>query len=308
MQLTANLDFPKAAVVATEWSAISRGTERLVFEGRVPESEWARMRAPHQDGEFPFPVKYGYAAAGIVEDGPQELVGKAVFALHPHQTRFVLPAEALTLVPKAVPLRRATLAANMETALNAVWDGAPGPGDQILVIGGGLLGLLVAAICARLPGSAVTVCDIAPERRPFAEAMGAAFALPEHAPGEQDIVFHTSATEAGLALAIEKAGFEASIVELSWFGAGATRVPLGGAFHSRRLRLLSSQVGHVSASRRARWSHHRRLAAALSLLADPVFDALITEEVPFEELPQRLPEILAADAPGLVTVVKYAKD
>jgi len=303
-----NLDNPKAALVATRWSALSRGTERLVFEGRVPQSEWARMRAPYQEGEFPFPVKYGYAAAGIVEDGPQELVGKPVFALHPHQTRFVLPAEALTLVPAGVPLRRAVLAANMETALNAVWDGGAGPGDQILVIGGGLLGLLVAAICARMPASAVTVCDIAPERAQLAAAMGAAFALPADAPGDQDIVFHASASGAGLGLAIEKAGFEASIVEVSWFGAGETRVPLGGAFHSRRLRLISSQVGHVSASRRARWNHSRRLAAALSLLADPVFDALITEEVPFEDLPARLPALLAADAPGLVTVVKYAKD
>ncbi len=294
--------------MVTRWSALSRGTERLVFEGRVPESEWARMRAPFQEGEFPFPVKYGYAAVGIVEDGPQELVGKPVFALHPHQTRFVLPADALVPVPEAVPLRRAVLAANMETALNAVWDGGAGPGDQILVIGGGLLGLLVAAICARMPASAVTVCDIAPERSQLAAAMGAAFACPADAPGDQDIIFHASASGAGLSLAIDRAGFEASIVELSWFGEGETRVPLGGAFHSRRLRLISSQVGHVSTSRRARWSHRRRLAAALSLLADPVFDALITNEVPFEVLPESLPALLAADAPGLVTVVRYGEE
>ncbi|MBC8048969.1 MAG: zinc-binding alcohol dehydrogenase [Chitinophagales bacterium] len=306
MALERNRDNPKADVlVRTGWSCISRGTERLVFEGRVPESEWTRMRAPFQQGDFPFPVKYGYAVSGVVEDGPEALMGRAVFCLYPHQNMFEIEADALAFIPENVPPRRAALAANMETALNAVWDSGAGPADQILVIGGGLLGLLIAAICGRLPGANVTVIDINSDRERLAELIGAKFSLPADAQGEADVMFHTSASAAGLNLAIEKAGLEARIVEVSWFGAEQASIALGGAFHSRRLQIISSQVGSVSAARRPRWPYRRRMEAALSLLADPVFDALITDEVAFEDLPQRLPHILAPGAPGLATVVKY---
>ncbi len=292
-------------LVRTEWSCISRGTERLVFEGRVPESEWARMRAPFQQGDFPFPVKYGYAVTGVVERGPEGLIGRKVFCLAPHQTVFEIAADAVAIIPGNVPPRRAALAANMETALNAVWDSGAGPADQILVIGGGLLGLLIAAICARLPGASVTVIDIDASRQQYAERMGAKFAHPDSAPGDADVIFHTSASAAGLNLAIDKAGVEGRIVEVSWFGADVSAISLGGAFHSRRLQIISSQVGAVSPSRRPRWPYRRRLEAALSLLADDRFDALITDEVAFEDLPQQLPQILAPGAPGLATVVKY---
>ncbi len=306
LALERNRDNPKADVlVRTEWSCISRGTERLVFEGRVPESEWARMRAPFQQGDFPFPVKYGYAVTGVVEQGPEVLAGRAVFCLYPHQSLFEVAADAVVVIPENVPPRRAALAANVETALNAVWDSGAGPADQILVIGGGLLGLLIASICARLPGAHVTVADIDPHRKQYTEMLGAIFSLPASAPGDADVIFHTSATAGGLNLAIEKAGVEARIVEVSWFGADAPGISLGGAFHSRRLQIISSQVGAVSPSRRPRWPYRRRLEAALSLLADPLFDALITQEVAFADLPQKLPEILAPGAPGLATVVKY---
>ncbi|MDZ4791572.1 MAG: zinc-binding alcohol dehydrogenase [Hyphomicrobiales bacterium] len=306
LALERNRDNPKADVlVRSEWSCISRGTERLVFEGRVPESEWTRMRAPFQQGDFPFPVKYGYAVTGVVESGPQALIGRKVFCLYPHQNMFEIKADALAFIPKNVPPRRAALAANMETALNAVWDSGAGPADQILVIGGGLLGLLIAAICARLPGANVIVIDINSDRERLAEPMGAKFSLPADAQGEADVIFHTSASATGLNLAIEKAGFEARIVEVSWFGAEQASIALGGAFHSRRLQIISSQVGSVSPARRPRWPYRRRMEAALSLLADPVFDALITDEVAFEDLPQKLPQILASGAPGLATVVKY---
>ncbi|MDX2264655.1 MAG: zinc-binding alcohol dehydrogenase [Hyphomicrobiales bacterium] len=293
-------------MVRTLWSCISRGTERLVFEGRVPESEWGRMRAPHQDGDFPFPVKYGYAAVGVVERGPEGLQGRHVFCLAPHQNRFETAAENLIPVPEGAPPRRATLAANMETALNAVWDAGAGPGDQILVIGGGLVGLLIAGLCAGLPGATVAVFDIDPDRRRFAEGLGAAFdSGAEGLHAQHDIVFHTSASAEGLNLAIEKAGFEARIVEASWFGDRPAALSLGGAFHSKRLHIVSTQVGHVSPSRRPRWTHRRRLEAALRLLADDRFDALITGEVAFNDLPEQMPHILAPGAPGLATVVQY---
>ncbi len=125
---------PGQALVRTLFTGVSRGTERLVLAGAVGESEWARMKAPMQEGQFPFPVKYGYCATGVVEVGPKELLGRTVFALHPHQDCFVAPVEALAIVPDGIPARRATLAANMETALNAVWDSGAGPADRIVVV------------------------------------------------------------------------------------------------------------------------------------------------------------------------------
>jgi threonine dehydrogenase-like Zn-dependent dehydrogenase len=294
---------PGAATVRMMWSGISRGTERLVAEGRVPESEFARMRAPHQAGDFPFPVKYGYQAVGVVEDGPADLLGRAVFALHPHQTRFALSPDWLVPLPADLPPRRAVLAANMETALNAVWDGRAGPGDRIAVVGAGALGLLTAAILSRLPGAEVTVVDLLAERGEIAAQFGVNFVTPDAAPRDCDLAFHTSASAAGLATALGAVGDEGTAVEMSWHGAGETPVALGGAFHSRRLTLRSSQVGRVPPDRAPRWSYRRRLTKALDLLRDPRLDALITDEVAFADLPARLPELLRG--PGIATAVRY---
>lgn len=296
---------PQDCVIRTLWSGISRGTERLVFEGRVPPSEYERMRAPFQDGDFPFPVKYGYCAVGEVEAGPAGMLGRTVFCLHPHQDRFVAPAERLLLVPANVPARRAVLAANMETALNAHWDAGSGPGDRIVVVGGGVVGLLVAWLAAGLPGTEVTLVDIDPGRAEIAAALGFGFALPADARGDADLVFHASASAPGLATAIAAAGLEARIVELSWYGEGTVPAPLGGEFHSKRLQLASSQVGQVAPSRRPRWSYARRAAAAMALLADARLDALVGEEVPFAEAPARLPALLSSDSTGLTGVLRY---
>jgi NADPH:quinone reductase-like Zn-dependent oxidoreductase len=287
------------------YSGVSRGTERLVLQGRVPEGEVQRMRCPFQHGDFPFPVKYGYQAVGVVEDGPAGWLGRTVFALHPHQTRFVVPAGAVMPLPDAVPARRATLAGNMETALNALWDGGAGPGDRITVVGAGLVGLLTAAIAARLPGARVTVVDREPSRARPAAMLGAAFRAPGEVEPEADIVFHASASEAGLATAIAAAGFEARIVEMSWYGAGSVAVALGGAFHSQRLSLVSSQVGTVARGRRARWDRRRRLAAALGLLDDARLDALITHEIAFDDAPAHLPSLLAENPGTLGIVLRY---
>jgi len=294
---------PSECLVRTLWSGISRGTERLVFEGRVPESEYERMRAPLQQGAFPYPVKYGYCAVGMVDAGPAELLGRTVFCLHPHQDRFVVPADRVTPLPKGLPARRAVLAANMETALNAHWDAGSGPADRIVVVGGGVLGLLVAYIAARLPGAEVTLVDLDESRAALAQALGCRFALPADCPGDADLVFHASASAAGLATAIGAAGFEARIVELSWYGEGSVAAPLGGAFHARRLQLISSQVGQVSPSRRARFDYARRMQAALALLADEWLDALITDEIAFTDAPARLPALFAGA--GLTAVLRY---
>jgi NADPH:quinone reductase-like Zn-dependent oxidoreductase len=295
------------ASVRTICSGVSRGTERLVLEGRVPESEWRRMRAPRQEGEFPGPVKYGYAAVGVVEEGPRELVGRRVFCLNPHEQRFRASPSELHLLPDGLPSRRATLAANMETGLNALWDAGAGPCDRIVVVGGGVVGLLAASLAAKLPGAEVVVVDVDPARRSIAERLGAAFASPREAPRDADVVLHTSASAAGLATALAAAGEEAAVVEMSWHGTGDVAIPLGRAFHARRLKLLSSQVGQVAQSRRPRWSHRRRLAAALELLAaDPRLDDLIDVEIAFEDAPEALPGRLSAGAAGLGVVLAYS--
>ena len=287
------------------FGAVSRGTEALVLAGRVPASEFERMRAPFMAGHFPFPVKYGYATVGRVEGGTQALRGRTVFTLHPHQTLFNLPAGAAVALPENLPPRRAVLAANMETALNAVWDAAPGPADRIAIVGAGVVGALVAYLCGRLPGAEVTLVDLNPARAELARALGVSFARPEAATGDCDLVVHASGNPAGLGTALALAGEEASVLEMSWYGDAPVTAALGGAFHSRRLRLISSQVGQIAPSHRPRWTHGRRLAAALALLADPRLDVLLAPPVAFQDLARRLPAILDAKNAVLCQSIAY---
>ena len=279
-------------------SGISRGTESLVFQGRVPQSEWTRMRCPFQEGEFPFPVKYGYAMVGRTDGGER------VFSLYPHQSLFNIGLDATVPVPAAVSTERAALAPQMETALNATWDAAPRAGDRIAVVGGGVIGLLTAYLCARLPDVEATLIDANRARAAVAHALGVPFASPADAPFGCDIVFHASGSPEGLDLALSLAGFEATVIELSWFGEGATPVHLGGAFHSQRLTLKASQVGSVAPARRARWDHRRRLAKALSLCADPALDVLVAQETPLADMPARFGAILAEPS-TLCHLIRY---
>ncbi|MER7791309.1 dehydrogenase [Streptomyces sp. NPDC097640] len=292
-------------VVRALFSGVSRGTETLVFRGGVPRSQYAAMRAPFQEGEFPGPVKYGYLSVGLVEQGPPALLGRTVFSLYPHQTRYVVPASAVTPVPEAVPAARAVLAGTVETAVNALWDAAPLVGDRIAVVGAGMVGACVAAVLARYPGVRVQLVDAEPARAALAEALGVDFALPQDAAGDRDLVVHASATEAGLARSLELLAPEGTVLELSWYGDRKVSLPLGEAFHSRRLVVRGSQVGTVSPARRSR-TFADRLALALDLLADPVFDALLTGECAFEELPAVLPRLASGELPALCHLVRYA--
>ncbi|MEU7057601.1 zinc-binding alcohol dehydrogenase [Streptomyces sp. NPDC046197] len=291
-------------LVRTLWSGVSRGTETLVFRGGVPVSQHRAMRAPFQEGDFPGPVKYGYLNVGVVEEGPRELTGRTVFCLYPHQTRYVVPASAVTPVPADVPAERAVLAGTVETAVNALWDAAPLVGDRIAVVGGGMVGCSVAALLARFPGVRVQLVDADPARAKVAEALGVGFATPEDAVGGCDLVVHASATEQGLARSLELLDPEGTVVELSWYGDRRVALPLGEAFHSRRLVIRSSQVGTVSPARPHR-TYADRLAVALDLLADPALDALITGESAFEELPQVMPKLVSGEIPALCHRVRY---
>ncbi|MEM6994045.1 MAG: zinc-binding alcohol dehydrogenase [Myxococcota bacterium] len=293
---------PTQVAVQTSYSAVSRGTESLVFRGQVPASLHTWMRAPHQEGTLSLPVKYGYAAVGRVVAGVG--VGRTVFCLYPHQTAFCVEADAVLEVPDDVPLQRAVLAANMETAVNALWDGHVAPGDRVVVVGGGVVGCLTAHLAARVPGCDVTLVDIDPERESTAAALGVAFAAPGEVEGGADVVFHASATTEGLQHSLDLVGREATVVELSWYGDDAVRLQLGGAFHPGRTRLQSSQVGSIPPHRAPRWTYRRRLALALRLVADARLDALISSESPFSTLPDVMPRL--SQGPALCHRIVYS--
>src|SRR5689334_11965862 len=289
-------------------SGVSRGTETLVFRGAVPPGQYAAMRAPFQEGDFPAPVKYGYLNVGVVEEGPAGLRGRTVFCLYPHQTAYVVPAEAVTVLPDGVPPRRAVLAGTVETAVNALWDAAPLVGDRIAVVGAGMVGCCVARLLARFPAVEVTLVDVDPSRAPVAAALGVGFARPEDAAGGCDLVVHTSATSAGLQRALDLLAPEGTVLDLSWYGDGEVKLSLGGAFHSGRLAIRASQVGSVALARRERRTTADRLALALDLLRDPAFDALLTGESRFGELPDVMARLAAGSLPALCHTITYDGD
>lgn len=295
---------PDEVLVRALFSGVSRGTETLVFRGAVPPSQHAAMRAPHQEGDFPAPVKYGYLNVGVVELGPTELVGRTVFCLHPHQTAYVVPAKSVVVVPEGVLPERAVLAGTVETAVNALWDAAPLLGDRVAVVGAGMVGCSVARLLAGYPGVAVTLVDVDPARAEVADRLGVGFASPDgDLPlADCDLVIHASATAAGLQTSLDLLRAEGSVVDLSWYGDARVELSLGGSFHSGRLAIRASQVGVVAPARRSRYTTTQRLALALELLRDPAFDVLVTGRSPFDELPQ----VLAGLADGSVSAICHS--
>ena len=296
---------PDEVLVRTLWSAVSRGTETLVFRGGVPASQYDVMRAPFQDGDFPAPVKYGYLNVGVVEVGPAELAGRTVFCLYPHQTRYVVPADAVLPLPRGLPPRRAVLAGPTETAINALWDVPPLIGDRVSVVGAGMIGCCIARLLAGIPGAQVTLVDIDESRAAQAAALGVAFASPATAPSQQDVVFHASATTAGLQRSLDMLAPEGTVVELSWYGDADVAVSLGGNFHSQRLGIRASQVGRVAPVRANTRSTADRRALALELLRDPAFEVLLTGSSPFAELPDVLPRLADGSLPALCHTITY---
>jgi 2-desacetyl-2-hydroxyethyl bacteriochlorophyllide A dehydrogenase len=296
---------PGDVLIRTLWSGVSRGTETLVFAGHVPASQYDAMRAPFQDGDFPAPVKYGYLNVGVVESGPEGLAGRTVFCLYPHQTRYVVPADAVLPVPDGVPARRAVLAGTVETAVNALWDAQPLIGDRVSVVGAGMVGCCVAKLAGGIPGARVTLVDVDPARAEQATALGVGFATPEDAPAGQDLVFHASATAAGLQRCLELLRPDGTVVEMSWYGDTEVPLSLGGAFHSQRLAIRASQVGAVPPGRRASRSLADRRALALELLRDAAFDTLLTGSSAFDELPEVLARLTAGDLAALCHTISY---
>ena len=304
---TGPLSPPAAGEVTVRalYSGISRGTECLVWRGEVPASEYQRMRAPFQLGDFPGPVKYGYSNVGIVEEGDAALRGHTVFCLYPHQDVYRVPAQAVHPLPAGLPPARAVLAANLETAINGLWDAAPRLGDRVAVVGAGVVGMLVAALVAGLHGCTIELVDVDRSRDPVARRLGVDCVAPEAARPDADVVIHASGSPAGLVTALSLAGFEATVVEMSWYGSRTVAAPLGEAFHSRRLMLKSSQVATIAPAQRARWTATRRLALALALLREERFDALFTGEHDFATLPSLFARLATAPAGVLCERIRY---
>ncbi|HKO27017.1 MAG TPA: zinc-binding alcohol dehydrogenase [Solirubrobacteraceae bacterium] len=296
---------PDDVVIRTLLSGVSRGTETLVFRGGVPPAQYAAMRAPFQEGDFPGPVKYGYLNVGAVEEGPAELRGRTVFCLYPHQSAYVVPARAVTVVPDEVPAGRAVLAGTVETAINALWDAPPLLGDRVTVVGAGMVGCCVARLLSRFPGVEVALIDVDPSKAGVAAALGVDFASPDDAVGARDLVVHASATSAGLQLSLDLLAAEGTVLDLSWYGDTEVRLSLGGSFHSGRLGIRASQVGTLSPARAGRRTTGERLALALELLRDPAFDALITGQSHFSELPEVMSELASGSLTALCHTITY---
>ena len=293
--------------VRTRFTGISHGTETLVMRGQVPESEWTRMRSPFQEGDFSFPVKYGYLNVGVVEEGPRNLIGRTVFTLFPHQSLFVVPSAAVAVVPNGVPARRAVLAGAVETAVNVLWDAAPRLGDTVAIVGAGMIGGALAALAARIPGADVTLIDVDQRKRHLADGLGVGFAHPEDVARDYDIVIEASGTGEGLASALRAAATDGEVVVASWYGSTPQQIDLGSDFHSRRLTLRASQVGEVAAARRGRRTTRERLELALRLLEDDVFDTLLGDDSPWTDLPAVMSALAAGTSSGLCHTIDWSR-
>jgi threonine dehydrogenase-like Zn-dependent dehydrogenase len=299
---------PDEVLVRTLRSGVSRGTEALVFRGGVPPDQYDVMRAPYQEGEFPGPVKYGYLNVGVVEQGPPRLRGRTVFCLYPHQTAYVVPAEAVAIVPEGVPPTRAVLTGTLETAVNALWDAAPLLGDRVTVVGAGMVGCCVARLLSKFPAVQVELVDVDADRAEVAAALGVDFALGANAADGRDLVVHASATSAGLQRSLELLAPEGTVIDLSWYGESQVHLSLGGAFHARRLAIRASQVSTLSPARSGRRTTADRLALALGLLRDPAFDTLLTGQSSFCELPEVMARLADGTLPALCHSIAYDGD
>jgi threonine dehydrogenase-like Zn-dependent dehydrogenase len=296
---------PGEARVRTLFSGISKGTELVVHNARVPECVAEEMAAPNQEGTFPSPVKFGYLSVGVVEAGPGEWLGKTVFCLYPHQDRYVVPVESLTEVPEDVPARRAVLTGTVETAINGIWEAGPRLGDRVAVIGAGLVGGMVAKLLASFPLGRLQLIDVDPAKRAFAETLGVEFSHPDDALPDCDIVIHCSASQEGLARALQLAGNDGDIIEMSWYADRNVTVPLGEDFHARRLSIRASQVGVVARARRHRRTNADRLQLAVSLLRDPGFDVFLTGTSTLDELPDVVQRLSDGTLDALCHVIEY---
>jgi 2-desacetyl-2-hydroxyethyl bacteriochlorophyllide A dehydrogenase len=267
-------------------SAISQGTEMLVYRGQVPAD--LELDLPTLRGSFGFPIKYGYASVGrVVEVGSAVsglTTGDVVFVHHPHQSCYVVPETMPVRLPDTLDPVLGVFLANVETALNVALDAAPRIGERVAIFGQGVVGLLLTQLVCRTGAESVIVVDPIAVRRSLARDLGASEALsPDDIDGtdlEVDVAIEASGNATALGQALRNMAFGGTVVVCSWYGTKPVSVPLGGPFHRRRLRIVSSQVSTIDASLQPRWTHARRLAAARDLLPRLQLAPLISHRIP----------------------------
>lgn len=298
-----NPSTPDQILIQSKYSLISTGTENLVAQGKVPLSLHQEMKVPYMKGHFTFPLKYGYSVVGeVLSDGNWK--GQLVHLMHPHQDYIFADLRSVTVLPPSIPLKRAVLTSNVETAVNAIWDSQVSIGDKVLVVGFGMIGSLVARLLSLMPAVEVVVLEQDPYRKKLAIEMG--FKILEEKTLSFDCSFHASGSSGGLQLCIDLVGKEGTIVELSWYGTKSSTISLGGEFHYQRKRIISSQVGQIPTNKSHRWNYSRRKQLVFELLNNPLFDRHLTHDIPFDSTPlffQNLRESKQTD--GLAWVINY---
>lgn len=287
---------PREVRVVATASAVSHGTEMLVFRGQIPEG--LELDLPTLRGSFDFPIKYGYASAGRVVEAGADVrrlkPGDPVFVHHPHQSTYVVPEAMPVRLPDGLDPTLGVFLANVETAANVVIDAAPRLGERVAVFGQGVIGLLITQLLRRTgPGQIIVVEPVA-RRRELARQVGADVALDANADvvsaireltdgAGVDLVIEASGSVGALDRALETLAFGGTCVVCSWYGTKPVQLRLGGPFHHRRLRIVSSQVSTIDAALQPRWTQQRRLALARDLLADLELGALISHRIPVEQ-------------------------
>lgn len=277
--------------VTTLLSAISAGTELLLYRGQMPAEMSADASIEALSGTLAFPLKYGYSAVGLVTSLGDRVdaawLGQRVFAFNPHETGFVISAENAISISEHIESDAAVLLPNMETALSFAMDGAPIIGERVLVLGQGIVGLLTTHLLAQMPLASLTAVDKLAIRRNIALEIGATQTFGIDQPLESDsydLVYELSGNPAALNTAIDAVAFGGRIVVGSWYGTKRASLDLGGAFHRKHVQIISSQVSTLAPRWQGRWTKARRMQTALQLLPGVNLNLLITQRTPFDSV------------------------
>jgi threonine dehydrogenase-like Zn-dependent dehydrogenase len=288
--------------VKSHYSLISTGTEMLMYNGNVPEELHETMKVPYIKGDFNFPFTYGYSLVGQINDKYHVDNGRFVHLLHPHQSYANVSSEFISLIPEAIDPKLAVLTSNLETALNAVWDGNIKIGENVLIVGFGIIGALLAGVLKSIKHVNIYIAETNKERIQLVKQLGLKLYTDEV---NLDAAFNTSANEKGFQIGLNSIGFEGRLIELSWYGKKEIKVSLGGDFHSKRKKIISSQVGSLPTDMRSLWDYKRRKDVVFELLKDDYFGELPLEEINFDNAPEAYRDLNNNKINGLAKIIKY---
>jgi threonine dehydrogenase-like Zn-dependent dehydrogenase len=290
-------------IVQSLYSLISAGTEKLVAKGFVPEKLHGTMTVPYMQGTLGLPVKYGYSLTGKIVESEVFEKDALVHIMHPHQDIICVDAKHCMLIPDYIPVKRATLVANMETVINAIWDADLQKGTSVLVAGYGTIGALLARICKTQFDCNVYLIEKNENRAILLERHG--YRLATENDILYDVAFNCTANETALQYCIDHVGEEGSVIELSWYGDKKVSLSLGESFHTMRKKIISSQVSSIPKAKRASWNYENRKQLAFSYLNDAFFDELITNEIPFAETQNFFEKLRSENLSGIGYCIKY---